>query len=67
MDEICRLNQRVRHCAWKREGTVVDFPFNYTRMSDVTVQWDHKKKPEDVWIPSLRVVEEEEFDWNEDA
>jgi hypothetical protein len=67
MTAIQRLNQRVKHAAWKWTGTVVDFDFDGNRLSNVTVLRDDTGEQEEVWIPSLVLIkDEEEFDWHDD-
>lgn len=62
-----RLNQRIMHRAWKWTGTIIDFPFDYTHLSSVTISRDDTGKKEEAWIPSIMPIkEEEEFDWSED-
>lgn len=60
-----RLNLRVKHRGWKWTGTIVDFPFDYNRLSNVIVLRDDTGKETESWIPSLMELEEE-FDWSDD-
>jgi heat shock protein HspQ len=69
MNDVCRINAKVKHRGWKYTGIVVDFPFEYSRLDYIMVQWDRESEPSEAWLPSLMLIEdeEEEFDWDEDT